>query len=454
MKYAFPRRAFPVVLTLLTAGVLLAAGVFLLLGGAPAPAPASTTPRAATSTPVATNFTECVDTCRGTATREGAPASFFKRDHDDELLTPHACYSGTVRDAQGHPVPGASVLVYRTGTRTKAKLFSRGMMNFDYTGVARTTESTTKSVYTDKKGEYIEVPNPVVADKNGTYRFFVANGDYDLHVTGPSVEYTLADVTIVNPFSPHTIQSSSRPPLTLVERAGKTSKGNTALLLNRPGSRDANNCPAPYRIIVNKGECGWALTYNVDWDEINGTWTRRDLTQRTSFFRINGKTHALEYGNDYQTLGTPPVMETLFRLSADGDFGVKSHESDRGVSMIVRNNVRVNGESVILHPGNVVVLDPVHPFAVIAPRKHADLNPVVVREMDSEDPSLVQVVIGGLTPVNTIYTRGDVGRLVNIGDALVTEGAGSFRAVGAGEGVDPRAILGRLHNDGFNITVP
>jgi len=328
------------------------------------------------------------------------------------------------------------------------------MVDFDYTGAVRTTGPTTKAVYTKDKGEYVEVPNPIVADKNGMFRFFIANGDYDLHVTGPSVEYTLADVTIVNPFSPHTIQSSSRPPLTLVERAQKTSKGNTALLLNRPGSRDANNCPAPYRIIVNKGKCGWALTYNVDWNEINSTWTRRDLTQRTSFFRINGKTHALEYGNDYRTLGAAPVMETLFRLSADGDFWVKSHESDRGVSMIVRNNVWVDGKKVALHPGNVVVLDPANPFSVIAPRKHADLNPVVVREMDSDDPSLVQVVIAGSTPVNTIYARRDVGTLVNVGDELVTEKAGSFRAMAGKKGVDPRAILGRLHNDGFYITVP
>ena len=327
-------------------------------------------------------------------------------------------------------MPGASVLVYKAWTKEKAKLY---------------------------KSPDTEQPNPVITDKTGRFHFHVAGGDYDLHVSAGVVKYALTDVTIVNTFAPQTIQSATKtPPLTLVERAKKTHGGNTAMLFNRPGSTDGNNPPAPYRIIVNKGACGWALTFNVDWDEIDKKWTKRDISNRTMFLRINGETHALEYGNDFRTSAAPPVMETVFRLTPRGNFWVKSQEGINGVSMVVRDNVVVNGNKATLRTGDVVVLDPANPFSIIAPRKHADLNPVVVRAVDPEDPSRVHVQVAGMARVNTVHTRKDVGPVFVAGDRLVTEGKDSLRAKVASKDVDPRAVLGRMQGEynGFIMIIP
>ena len=328
------------------------------------------------------------------------------------------------------------------------------MVDFNHTGAVRTTSQMPSKFYTENNDEYVETPNPIIADKNGMFSFFIVGGDYDLHISSPSVNYSLNDITIVNPFISRMIQSSSQPPLTVVERAGKTRRGNTALVFNRPGSKDGNNPQAPYRIIVNKGECGWALTHNADWDEINGTWwPERDCPFKSMFFRINGKTHALEYGGDYRHKNIPPVMETLVSISPEGNFWLKSHfgRNNRGVSMIAHHNVRVNGAKVKLRRGDVVVLDPDNPFSVIAPRKHADINPVVVCEEDSTDPSLVHVVFSGASGVNIVHTGAGVSS--KAGAALVTEGKDSLRAELAPAGVDPRAIIGYLHSAG-QIAIP
>jgi len=374
---------------------------------------------------------------------ENAEAAKVNKTSDNVLKLPQATYSGKVLDTQGRPLAGASVLVFKTGTKTKAKLFS---MNF----AVRKGDTREYDVKTR-----IEVPNPVIADQGGRFRFMIAGGDYDLHIKGRSTAYSLTDVTIMNPFTPHaiTIKSPSEIPLTLVERAEKTHKGNVAMLMNRPGSADANNWPAPYRIIVNKGENGWALTFNADWDGINKTWTRRDLPMRSTFFRINGETHALEYGNDYRSRISAPVMETLFRISAEGEFWMKSHQGGVGPAMILHNNVMVNGKRRLLHQGDVVVLDTDNPYSVIAPRKYADHHPMTVLYMDPDDTSLVHVIFGGGARVNTPYEHSDFGKIINTGDRLVTEGANSFRAILAVKGVDPRAYLGRISSFNF-ISVP
>lgn len=119
--------------------------------------------------------------------------------------------------------------------------------------------------------------------------------------------------------------------------------------------------------------------------------------------------------------------------------------------MIAHHNVRVNGAKVKLRRGDVVVLDPDNPFSVIAPRKHADINPVVVCEEDSTDPSLVHVVFSGASGVNIVHTGAGVSS--KAGAALVTEGKDSLRAELAPAGVDPRAIIGYLHSAG-QIAIP
>jgi hypothetical protein len=306
----------------------------------------------------------------------------------------------------------------------------------------------------DKEGLQA-APNPLTTDAQGRFRFFVRNGSYDLCVSGKDVDYTLEDVLIMDPAEPHTIHSSPEAPaLALAEKAEKTEGGNTALLFNRPGSVDRNNPPIPYRVIVNKGELGWALTWNVDWDELAGKWTKRDLPHRTFFFRINGLDQAIEYGNDFRSLVGPPVMETLFRMDRTGSAHVKAQRGT--VSIEVVNDVNVNGKLADLQRCDVVVLDPIRPFTVIAPRRHADQNPVIVTGVNPEDKARVYVLIAGRQRVQTPYTRQNLGEPVKGGAPLVTEGAGSLRAVVGKSPADPRTVLGWLESEsnGFIVIVP
>ena len=307
---------------------------------------------------------------------------------------------------------------------------------------AGATEVPVKSVvYATTTDDFIERPNPITTDANGKFRFYVANGEYDIHVSHPSVNYSSTGVTLINPNSPHSIRSSSNtPPLTLVERGEKTSGGNNALSLGRPGSTDANNPPTPYRIIVNKGKQGWAQTLNADWDETTNTWKKRTIKNQSYVFRINGEDHSLEYGNDSFTTLTSPVMETLFRVSADGEMSAKAFNGGyEGLAMEVKNNTGGN-----LNRGNVVVLDPSDPFGVIKPRKFADENPAVVYKKDG---SRVFVMISGRMAPSTAGA-------VSIGDLLVTRGKDSLQAVAAPAGVDPRAVIGTVSTTSRLTIIP
>ncbi len=333
------------------------------------------------------------------------------------------------------------------------KASDRGFGNVSIWGITVVTEWDKNGppmdcvLYTTAMDNFVEQPNPITTGKDGRFRFFVANGDYDIHISHASVAYSLTNVALVNPHRPHTIRSSSEvPPLTLVESGEKTSGGNNALILGRPGSTDANNPPTPYRIFVNKGKQGWALTLNADWDEKAGAWKRRTTGNQSFVFRINGEDHSLEYGNDSFTTRTPPVMETLFRISADGEISAKAFGGWHGLGMEVRNKTGRR-----LGVGNVVVLDPSTPFAVIKPRKYADENPAVVYKVDG---SRVFVLIAGRITPHTPYSPRDIGRAVKAGDLLVTEGAGSLRAVVGRKGVDPRAVLGRVSTKSLLTIVP
>ena len=307
---------------------------------------------------------------------------------------------------------------------------------------AGTTEVPIKNVvYASTTDKFIERSNPITTDANGKFRFYIANGDYDIHVSHASVNYSLTGVTLVNPNAPHSIRSSSKtPPLTLVERGEKTSGGNNVLSLGRPGSTDANNPPTPYRIIVNKGKQGWAQTLNADWNETTNTWKQRTIKNQSYMFRINGEDHSLEYGNDFFTTLTSPVMEILFRVSADGEMSAKAFSGGyEGLAMEVKNNTGGN-----LNVGNVVVLDPSDPFGVIKPRKFADENPAVVYKKDG---SRVFVMVSGRMVPSTAGA-------ISIGDLLVTQGAGSLQAVAAPTGVDPRAVIGTVSTTSRLTIIP
>jgi hypothetical protein len=306
----------------------------------------------------------------------------------------------------------------------------------------------------DKNGSQA-APNPITTDARGRFRFFVRNGNYDLYISGKGVDYALTDVLIIDPSQPHTIRSSGEASaLTLVEKAEKSKKGNTALLFNHPGSVDGNNPPMPYRVIVNKGELGWALTWNVDWDEVESKWTRRDRPHRTFFFRINGLDQAIEYGNDFRGTAEPPVMETLFRLDRTGSAHVKAQGGT--VSIEMTNDVKIDGKLADLRRDHVVVLDPTRPFTVIAPRRQADQNPVIVTGVNPKDKTRVYVMLAGRHWVHTPYSRDNLGVLVKGGAPLVTEGANSLRAVVSKPPLDPRTVLGWLEGEynGFIVIVP
>ncbi|MEO7701431.1 MAG: carboxypeptidase-like regulatory domain-containing protein [Opitutus sp.] len=339
-------------------------------------------------------------------------------------------YTDVVQAVSGQPVKDARVFVTAAGTKTPAKL------------------------YDDKEG-LRETPNPQATNARGRFRFYLRSGNYDLHIAGSGVEYAMTDVTIIDPSEPHSVNSSAQAPaLTLVEKAEKTRGNNIPLLFNRPGSIDANNLTKPYRIVVNKGELGWGLTWNADWDEIAGNWTERDLPSRTFFFRINGLNQALEYGNDYRKIAGIPKMETLFRVESTGEAHFKSQGGT--VSIEVRNDVKIGGRAVNVSRNQVVVLDPTRPFTIIAPRRQGDVNAVIVTGAHPNDNSRVYVLIAGRHKVETPYSAKNIDDKIVSGANLVTEGAGSLRAVIGPADADPRSVLGWIHDksNGFWAIVP
>jgi len=92
----------------------------------------------------------------------------------------------------------------------------------------------------------------------------------------------------------------------------------------------------------------------------------------------------------------------------------------------------------------VVVLDPSDPFGVIKPRKLADENPMVIFRKEG---SRVFVLISGRMVPNTAGA-------ISIGDLLVTQGAGSLKAVAAPAGVDPRAVIGTVSTTSHQTIIP
>ena len=94
-------------------------------------------------------------------------------------------YAEVILDTAGNVVNGASVTVYLIGTTTKAALYS--------------DEGVT------------QITNPVTSSSNGRFSFYVADGEYDLKVSGSNLTtYTVLDVQIVDTYAhisatdPHT----------------------------------------------------------------------------------------------------------------------------------------------------------------------------------------------------------------------------------------------------------
>ena len=95
----------------------------------------------------------------------------------------------TVRDTAGNVQSGVSVYVYTAGTTTEATLYSDN-------GVT-------------EKG------NPVTTNSKGQATFYVADGVYDIYVSGSSITpYTLEDVTIYEPVGVTATQTLTNKTLT------------------------------------------------------------------------------------------------------------------------------------------------------------------------------------------------------------------------------------------------
>ncbi len=111
-------------------------------------------------------------------------------------------YHGIVLDTAGNVVSGASVTVYTANTITKATLYSDN-------GVTPIT-------------------NPVTSNSNGRYSFYVADGIYDLAVSGSNITaYTEEDITIYEPVGITATQTLTNKTLTtpiiIFSSAAKTS---------------------------------------------------------------------------------------------------------------------------------------------------------------------------------------------------------------------------------------
>ena len=94
-------------------------------------------------------------------------------------------YTGVTLDTAGNVSEGVSITVYLTGTTTKATLYS--------------DEGIT------------QITNSVISDANGRFSFYVADGEYDLKVSGSNITtYTILDVQVVDAYAhinatdPHT----------------------------------------------------------------------------------------------------------------------------------------------------------------------------------------------------------------------------------------------------------
>ena len=101
-------------------------------------------------------------------------------------------HAGVILDTAGNVVNSASVTVYLTGTTTKATLYSN--------------EGVT------------QITNPVTSDTNGRFSFYVADGKYDLKVSGSNLTtYTISDVQIVDTYAhisakdPHEVLAAVYP---------------------------------------------------------------------------------------------------------------------------------------------------------------------------------------------------------------------------------------------------
>lgn len=95
----------------------------------------------------------------------------------------------TVRDTAGNVVASASVYVYAAGTTTAATLYSDN-------GVT-------------------EITNPVTTNSKGQAGFYVADGVYDLYVSGANLTaYTLEDITIYEPVGVTATQTLTNKTLT------------------------------------------------------------------------------------------------------------------------------------------------------------------------------------------------------------------------------------------------
>lgn len=349
---------------------------------------------------------------------------------DERAILPEGLQGGTATVNVKNPVGRYLQIRFPVSTSWGTASVREVMITFKSHGTG-----TWNHLYTSKIDDLELQANPITTGADGKFDFYIANGDYDIDVSSPQGNYVIPGITLINPTKPHQMMiEPGEDALTLVQEAGKTTRGNIPIAFDRPDSEDGNNPPVPYRFITHKDDIGWARTFNADWDEINHEWAPNlKWLGKSHCVKITSDDHAWEFENSYFA-PYQPVMEKLFRVSPKGEVWTKATSS--GICLEMKNNT-----GLTLGQGDVVVVDPDDPFAVIVPRKYADFNPLAVVSMGA-DNSRVYVLLTGRWPLNMASSALPSER-------LVTAGAGSLQVTVAPPGADSRAVIGRLHTNGY-----
>jgi hypothetical protein len=159
------------------------------------------------------------------------------------LLPGYVCamktHHGRVADPEtGAAVKDAQVFVMLAGTMKKADVFA------------------------DSHGK-TRLPNPVIADAGGRYRFYVPNGKYRLRILSPKAKllYDHDDVSIYDPREPRTIFANEHQPALTLNTPPVTGNVNLPLMIEKRDQK-GNLLGARWRFQTHTTEVGFGMFYN------------------------------------------------------------------------------------------------------------------------------------------------------------------------------------------------
>ncbi|TMA68817.1 MAG: hypothetical protein E6J77_28685 [Deltaproteobacteria bacterium] len=294
------------------------------------------------------------------------------------------------------------------------------------------------TLWADRYGNFPH-PNPMTADRHGTFEFYTWNGTYDLSINGGTVQYSLTSVTIFDARSPDVAHGDATSAMTLVTSADQaTADGNIHLKITRPNSTDGNDAgDAAYRLLANESTSAWAVTYNLGVDEQTNA-VNFDADRRAAFFfRVNAASRAMEFGIDpaYATtdgdinwISRSPLLETLLHVGPDRAH-FKSLLAPVGVQATAGQNGIASGNVVAFQPDGTVALTTttrqLHPYAVLGVDEASGSSVA--------GSSRVFLSVGGRS---NVWVRG----VANVNDPLTATSDGYAQPASAE--TDARYILG------------